>query len=133
MVKIESDAKTINKADTVLFNFLSDFRNFDKLMPEKVINWQSTIDKCSFTISGLTSLGMEIIERTPFSVIKIRESGKAAFEFDFIINLDKLDDNQTKVKLSFNAELNPMLSMMITKPLKNFLDILVTKLSEIPD
>jgi len=131
MAKIESEVKTINKPDEVLFNFLSDFKNFDKLMPEKVVNWQSTTDTCNFTISGLASMGMEIIEKVPNSLIKIKESGKAPFSFELIINLEKTDIDKTKVKFTIIAELNPMLSMMVTNPLKNFLDILVNKLAEI--
>ena len=128
MVNIESETRTINKSDIALFTFLSDFRNFDKLMPDKVVNWQSTENSCYFTISGLTSLGMEIYEKIPFSKIKIRENKKAPFEFDFIINLEKISDSNTKIMICINAEMNPMLSMMITKPLKNFLDILIDKL-----
>lgn len=131
MVNISSNAKTINLPDTVLFTFLSDFRNFDKLMPDKVVNWQSTESTCYFTISGLTSLGMEIYEKIPHSIIKIRENKKAPFEFDFIINLTKLTDITTQVIMSIKAEINPMLSMMVSNPLKNFLNMLVDKLESI--
>jgi hypothetical protein len=131
MVNIESETRTISKSDINLFNFLSDFRNFDKLMPDKVVNWQSTENTCYFTINGLTSLGMEIVEKTPYSRIKIRENNKAPFQFDFIIDLEKIDELSTKIRMSINAEMNPMLSMMVTKPLKNFLDILINKLDSI--
>jgi len=41
--------------------------------------------------------------------------------------------NKTEAQLSFNADLNPILKMMATKPLQNFLNILVAKLKEIMD
>ena len=132
MVKIESEPKVINRSDVSLFNFLGDFRNFDKLMPDKVVNWQSTENSCYFTISGLGNIGMEITEKIPYSKIRIRETKKAPFEFDFTLDLEKIEDLKTRVIFSINAEINPMLSMMVSKPLKNFLDMLVTKLGEIP-
>lgn len=131
MVKIESDIKTINKSDVSLFNFLSDFNNFEKLMPDKVINWQSTAEKCTFTIKGLATINMEINKKIPYKLINIREAGKAPFQFDMIIKLEKIIDAQTNVKITMTALINPMMTMMVSKPLKNFLDILVNKLDEI--
>ncbi|MFN8166643.1 MAG: hypothetical protein U0X76_10890 [Bacteroidia bacterium] len=63
MTRIESETATINKSAEEVYKFLSNFNNFGKLMPEQVTNWESTEDECSFTISGMASLGMKIIEK----------------------------------------------------------------------
>jgi len=47
MTEINSEKVFINNTDKNVFNFLNDFNNFEKLMPEQVINWQSTTDTCS--------------------------------------------------------------------------------------
>lgn len=131
MTKIDSDTVRINKSAEEIYNFLGNFNNFQKLMPEQVTNWQSTDDECSFTIAGMASLGMKIQEKIPHSMIKVMRHGKAPF--DFLLNC-KIDDKgpDCDVQLSFDADLNPMLKMMAVKPLGNFLNLLVNKLKELP-
>ena len=63
MTRIESDKVTVNKTSEEIYTFLSNFNNFQKLMPEQVTNWQSTEEDCSFTIAGMASLGMKIVEK----------------------------------------------------------------------
>ena len=46
-MKIESDKSEINKPSSEVYNFLTDFNNFQKLMPPQVTNWKSTADECS--------------------------------------------------------------------------------------
>lgn len=130
MTRIESDQTTVNKTAKEVFDFLSDFNNFQKLMPEQVVNWKSTTDECSFTINGMATLGMKIVEKTPNSLIKVIKNGSAPFDFTLSCLIEDLQ-NQCAVQLAFDADLNPMMKMMATKPLTNFLNILVGKLKEL--
>lgn len=124
MTKIESEKQTINSPIETVFNFLSNFNNFEKLMPEQIINWKSTEDTCSFTIKGMTDLSMKIIKRIEFSEIVMVSDGKAPFNYELIALLEKKDENSCISQLVFNAELNAILSMMVSKPLENFVNIL---------
>ncbi len=130
MTKLESDKITINKTAKEVFDFLSDFNNFQKLMPEQVVDWKSTSDECSFTIKGMASLGMKIVDKIPNSLIKVVKNGSAPFDFTLTCLIADLQ-NQCSVQLAFDAELNPMMKMMASKPLTNFLNMLVTKLKDI--
>jgi len=127
MTRIESDKHNIDKNSEVIFNFLSDFNNFETLMPDKVVDWKSDSDSCSFTISGLASLGMRITEKTPNTFIKIVDEGKVPFKFVFLINIAD-NDNSSEVQLIFDADLNTMLKMVAVKPLRNFLNMLLDEL-----
>jgi carbon monoxide dehydrogenase subunit G len=130
MTKLESDKVTVNKSAKEVFEFLTDFNNFQKLMPEQVTDWKSTADECTFTIKGMATLGMRIKEKTPFASIVIEKNGKAPF--DFLLTC-KLEDKQSQceAQLIFDADLNPMMKMMASKPLTNFLNLLAAKLREI--
>jgi carbon monoxide dehydrogenase subunit G len=130
MTKLESDKVTINKTAKEVFDFLGDFNNFKKLMPEQVVDWKSTSDECSFTIKGMASLGMKIVEKTPNSFIKVVKNGSAPFDFILTCMIEDLQD-QCAVQLAFDAELNMMMKMMASRPLTNFLNILVSKLKDI--
>ena len=127
MTRIESDKTQINKSQSEAFSFLSDFNNYQKLMPEQVVDWTSTETECSFTIKGMASLGMKMVEKKPESEIKIIKNGKAPFDFELhcIIEPANGNPNNCNLQLFFNADLNPFLKMMAEKPLKNFLNILV--------
>lgn len=129
MTRIESDKTTINKSQSEVFSFLSDFNNYKSLMPEQVVDWKSTNEECSFTIKGMASLGMKIKEKKPESEIIIEKNGKAPFDFELHCMIDKAGENQNQsyLQLFFDADLNPFLKMMAEKPLKNFLNLLVNK------
>lgn len=132
MTRIESDKEVVSKSPEELFNFLSNFNNYQKLMPEQITNWKSTEDECSFTISGMANLGMKISEKKPNNFIRVVRHGEAPFDFTLECMMNEKSPGNSEVQMAFNAELNPMLKMMATKPLTNFLNILVTKLKEIP-
>jgi carbon monoxide dehydrogenase subunit G len=131
MTRIESDKVEVAKSAEEVFNFLSDFNNFSKLMPEQVTDWVSDTDTCSFNIKGMASLGMAIESRTPNSEIKIRKNGKAPFDFFLTCEIGELTGNSSTLKLYFDADLNPLLKMMAEKPLTNFLNLLVNRFRDI--
>ena len=99
-------------------------------MPEQVVDWQSTPDECSFTIKGMATLGMKMVEKTPDNFIRITSHGKVPFGFFLLCNIDNAAGG-SNVQLAFDADLNPMLKMMASKPLTNFLNILAGKLKDI--
>ena len=128
MTKIESTERKINQSVDKVYNFLSNFNNFEGLMPEKVSNWTSTEDSCYFSIMGIASLGMRIVEIQP-NLIKMVDDGKVPFKFDFMVSITESDKNSI-VKLTFDAQLNPMLKMVAVGPLKDFLEKLLDHLEK---
>ncbi len=130
MTTIVSEKETVNQTPEQVFAFLSDFNNFEKLMPEQVTDWRATAEACTFTIKGMAKLGMKIEEKTPNTAIKIARDGDAPFDFKLNVSIEEMDD-RSNVQLSFDADLNPFLKMMAEKPLRNFLNLLVTKYREI--
>jgi|SRR6185436_8292441 len=128
MTRIESEKTLINKSPSEVFSLLGDFNNYESMMPEQVTDWKSTADECSFTIKGMASLGMKIISKTPESEIKIIKNGKAPFDFVLFCMIGPSGDHpgSSFLQLVFDADLNPFLKMMAEKPLKNFLNLLVS-------
>jgi carbon monoxide dehydrogenase subunit G len=131
MKEFKSDITEIKAAPEAVFTFLTDFNNFKHLLPEQVINWDATQTTCSFTIKNMTDLSMKIDEKIPHSLVKMVPYGKAPFTFELITNIDKVDESSCKVLIRMEANLNPMLSMMASKPLGNFVKILAEKLKEV--
>ena len=131
MTKIESNKVIVNNSNKNIFMFLSDFNNFKKLMPEEIINWNSTEDTCSFTIQGMTDFSLKIKEKIQFSKIVAIPNGKAPFNFELLCLLSDLKNNKTEAQLILNADMNPMYILMAKRPLQNFVNILVQKLKEL--
>jgi carbon monoxide dehydrogenase subunit G len=131
MTKIESEEKVVNQSPKGAFEFLSDFRNFEHLMPPQVVDWQATEEECVFTIKGMATLGMKMESKIPYSEIDITKNGKAPFDFTLNCFIKEEGINQSKIKLVLNADLNPFLKMMAVNPLQNFLNMLVNKYAEI--
>lgn len=131
MTKIESQKTLINNSSEKIYNFLSDFNNFSKLMPEQVINWKSDEKECSFTIKGMVDIKMEIAEKNPYSKIVYKSPKGFTLDFNLICEIEKIDENKCNAKLHFESELSPVLKMMVETPLQNFVDILIKKLKEL--
>jgi carbon monoxide dehydrogenase subunit G len=131
-MKIESKTVALKESQETIFNFLTDFRNFEKLVPQdRVNNWTATLDTCSFNISGMADIGMKITDTEPHSKILILSHGKNPFDFSLTVNIKKTGEETSEANLIFNANVNPFLAMMVEKPLGNFFNMLADKLKEL--
>jgi carbon monoxide dehydrogenase subunit G len=130
MTTITSHKKQINAPASTIFDFLSDFNNLKGLMPEKVINWSSTMTTCAFTIDGMAHLNMAFGQNVQNQKIVMVSEGKNPFNYDLNVHIGNLSDTQSEVHIVFNADMNAMLAMMAKKPLQNFVNILVDSLQE---
>jgi hypothetical protein len=130
MSTFTSDQVAIERSDAFVFGFLSDFNNFQKLMPPQVTDWKSDGESCSFTIQNMATLGMRYKTKTPNSHIFISSEGRVPFEFNLQCYMSHVSDHSCNARLEFNAELNPMMLMLAAKPLSNFINILAVKLKE---
>lgn len=130
-MKIESTKVEISKSQTEIYEFLSDFNNFEKLMPENVSNWESTSDECSFSVKGMASIGMAISDRMPDDQILISSTPKSPFRFNLNCFVENVDETQSITQLVFEADLNPVIQMMAEKPLTNLFELIIKKLKEV--
>ena len=129
-MNIKSDKKEILRPREEIFHFLNDFNNFEKLMPEQITDWAATKENCSFEISGMATIELRITEIKEPEFQKIESEGKSPFPFSLLTNLDAIDPQNTSVVFEIDADINPMMSMMVKKPLQNIVDIMTDKLKE---
>lgn len=131
MVQVESRIGKLSQTDETIYNFLSDFNNFSQLIPaDKVKNWEATTDSCKFNVEGLGNTAMKIVEREPNKLIKI-QSEQSMVSFNLWIQLKKVEDSDTRIKLTIKADVNAMMAPMIKSPLKKFVDSLVEQAENI--
>ena len=128
MNKYTSKIGKINKSDELIYNFLTDFNNLKSVIPsDKVKDFESTEDTCKFNIEGVGQAGLKIIEKEPDKLIKITSDGKSPFSFFFWIQLKPIEnfENTTAIKLTLDANLNPMMKMMVGKHLQKGIDAML--------
>lgn len=130
-LNIESKIVKITSSDESIFKFLSDFRNFNKVIPPDVKDWKSEENTCSFSVKG-QHIGLKFANKEPYSTLKISSSEETSYAFFFWIQLKNITANETALKMTIKADLNLMIKAAIKKPGKQFLDQLADQLKLIP-
>ncbi len=130
MTTFESEIRKSAYSSEIIFNFLSDFDHFGEVIPkDKINNWQSYGDSCRFSIDPVGEVGLRIVEKESPKVIKYTAEGKTPFNFFLWIQLKEIAEDDTRIKLTIKADMNPMIKMMASKPIKKFLEVLVDAIS----
>tara|TARA_R110000868_G_scaffold197243_5_gene443372 strand:- start:84 stop:488 length:405 start_codon:yes stop_codon:yes gene_type:complete len=130
MTTIETSIAVSPNNISKLFGFLCDMRHFEQILPQdKVEKWEAEEDQCSFTIKGMSRIGLKRKSVEAPSTIFIESHGKVPFDFELEIQLKEQAEDQTSVQIIFQGEINAFLKMMVEKPLKNFFESLVNKAS----
>lgn len=132
-MKFTGEKKQIDAAKNKVFDFLSDFNNFEKLMPEQVTNWKSDSETCTFSIQGMTTITLKYSKKVPFSFIEVVPDGKAPISFTLQFNIEEVEltDQKSTGWVTIDADLNPMLAMIAKRPLENLVNVMSEKLNDI--
>lgn len=135
MVTFESSVKKADYNDSEIFNVLSDLNNIEKIkdrIPEdKIKNLEFDTDSCRFTVDPVGQVGLRIIEREPSKTIKFGAE-QSPVAFNLWIQLKQVDENDTRIKVTVKADLNPMIKMVVSKPMETFVNKLAEILSQLP-
>lgn len=132
---IESTIKVIPNADGVIFPTLSNLQNLeplkDKIPQDKVKNISFTPDSVSIEVDPVGEVTLRIIDREPNKTLKFT-ADRSPVPFFLWIQLKGVAECETKMKITLKADLNPMLKMMVSKPLENFVEMLANALASVP-
>ena len=129
MSTFKSPEIIVNRKADDFFNRIGDLNNLKDIMPSDIKDFTSTERTCSFKMSGMPEIALEISEKIEFSKISlIAIDSQIPFSLDCFIT-DKSD--QCQVRLEINAELNMMMKMMVEKPLTQFLHLLASKMQNL--
>lgn len=129
-MKATGEPLEIKKSADHIFNFLNDFTNFEHLMPEQINNWKADKDSCSFEINNMATIELRIAERVPAQMLKMVSEGKSPFPIQLVSNLQNKGGELCAFHFEITAEANPMISMMVKKPLQNLVNIMGERLKE---
>lgn len=127
-MNLESPKTTVNKSPEEVFNFLSDVKNFEKLMPENISKFEVLDDdKFLFALKGMPEIVLKKKEVTPPNKIVLGAAG-GKIDFSLTGHIESIDSNTSHVQLVFNGDFNPMMAMMIKGPITKFIETLSTNI-----
>ena len=123
----ESRQGQVSYPAKTVYDFLSDFSHFQHLIPEEQLsNWETDGDRCSFEIPGIGRIGLHMTEKKPVELIRIAGDSSAGINFNLLIHIEEIADGQSRVKLVMETDLNVFVRAVAEKPLKQFLEILIS-------
>jgi carbon monoxide dehydrogenase subunit G len=124
-MNLESPKTIINKSQEDTFNFLSDIKNFEHLMPENISKFEVLdTDKFLFALKGMPEIVLKKKEAEANSKIVLGAAG-GKLDFSLIGYITEVDAEKSEVQLHFEGDFNPMMAMMIKGPINKFLETLV--------
>ena len=131
IMEITGSKITINKTAEEVFNFLSEVRNFESLMPENIDKFQVLSENgFLFALKGMPEIALEKkSEQAPNQLVLGAKSDKLPFTLTW--NIQQEGPNQCVVQLHFAGDFNPMMAMMIKGPITKFIDTLSEGLGKI--
>jgi hypothetical protein len=134
MTEYTSEIQQIPYSAERVFSKLSDLNNLESVKPlleGKVKEFFFDADSCHFKVDPIGSLGIRVVEREPFKTIKL-ESIKSPVEFLGWIQLVEVGPDDTRLKLTFRADIPFFLKSMISNKLEEGINTMATMLAKLP-
>lgn len=129
-MNLKSPIVSVSKSSKEVFEFLSDLKNFEQLMPENTQKFEVDGDSFLFSLKGMPEIRLVLKEKTEFSNITL---GAASSKLPFTLsgNLTEVSKNESQAQLVFSGDFNPMMAMMVKKPLTKFIEVLAENISKL--
>lgn len=129
-MNISGNKIIVKKSQKELFEFLSDLRNFEKLMPESIQKFEVDGDSFLFGLKGMPEIRLVLKEKTSFSNITLG-AASSKLDFQLLANINEIDSTSCEAQLDFKGEFNAMMAMMVKKPLTTFIETLTENMQKL--
>ena len=128
---IETPTKQVAKSDKEVFEFLTNIKNFEILMPDNIDKFEVLDENTfKFALKGMPEIVLRLKEQNPNDKVVL---GAASDKLPFTLTADinALGENESEVAWSFEGEFNALMAMMIKAPITNFMGTLSNNLDKI--
>ena len=124
---LHSEEHNTASAVSDLYLFLSDFKNFEAILPEdRVANFQYNGDTCSFDIKGMTPLQIRLTDKKENEFLLFSTEGLARFNFTL-----KVIFTEKTCRVDLSGDMNPIIKSMAEKPLSGLINTMSLRLSQL--
>lgn len=129
-MNIEGNKVVVKKSTEEVFNFLNKLDNFEQLMPENTQKFEVDGDSFIFGLKGMPEIRLVMKEKTEYSNITLG-AASSKLPFTLAANINEVSENESEVVLKFDGDFNPMMAMMVKKPLTKFIDTLTENIAKL--
>ncbi len=127
-MNLESPKISVSKSPQEVFDFLSDVKNFETLMPENISKFEVLEnDKFLFALKGMPEIILKKKEVIAPNKITLGAAG-GKLDFSLIGHIAETEKGSSEVQLEFTGDFNPMMAMMIKGPISKFIETLATSI-----
>lgn len=129
-MNIQGTKVSVQKSDKELFAFFTQLENFEQLMPENTQKFEVDGDSFLFALKGMPEIRLVLGERVEYSKVTL---GAASSKLSFTLsaNISATSESASDVQLVFEGDFNPMMAMMVKKPLTAFIDTLTENIEKL--
>ena len=132
--KFESSVKLIPYSQEAVYRNISDLRNLEKVrdrVPEdKIKDFSFDEDTISINVPPVGELKLRVVEREEPKCVKF-ETAQSPLPFNVWIQMLPVDEQNSKMKVTVKAELNPFIKGMVSGPLQDGVEKIADALSMI--
>ena len=127
-MNIEGTKVTTQKSAKEVYTFFTELPNFENLMPENIEKFEVDGDSFVFGLKGMPEIRLVLKEKIEYSRI-VLGAASSKLPFTLAANIEEVSENSSTVRLQFDGDFNPMMTMMIKKPLTKFVDTLTENIA----
>ena len=128
-MNLESTKITLDKSSEKVYNFLTNVKNFKKIMPESINKFKLISDyEFIFALNGMPEISLFKKSEIPNESITLESAGKLNFYLKVLITY--LEPEKSQIQLFFSGEFNPMMAMMIKGPIVKFIEKLISNIKK---
>ena len=129
-MNIEGKKVLIAKSSKEAYNFFMTLENFELLMPTSTEKFEVEGDSFLFGLKGMPEIRLVLGNSVEYSKVSL---GAASSKLSFTLeaNISSFSDSSCEVQLQFDGDFNPMMAMMVKKPLTNFIDTLTENIAKL--
>lgn len=125
----KSNWVTNKSSEKELFEYIGDMNNMPPILPEQVVDIKSDYDNLEFTIQGMGRVALRVNERVPDKFIQLVPVGKVPFQF--VLNVHVRGGEHSECYFEIDANLNPLMQMMASRPLQNLVNMMAAKVASL--
>ena len=129
-MEISSSIVRVDHSTEQLFSKLSIVETYEDLMSEGATFSKIDDSRFRFKLGGMPEIGLTIGDKQPNESIMLTSSSDK-ISFSLRGQLTKISETQTDVQLQFEGDFNPMMAMMVKKPITQFMESLISNMHKL--
>ena len=125
-MELASKKVSIQASDKAIFEMLINCNNIGKYIPnDKVQNWQSTEENCSFSVEGAGKIEMSVQEKIPYSSVSYSIGNHLTKAAIICFSITNNGENLCELSAKANLDVPFFMAQMLKSSLQKFMDMLV--------